>query len=396
MKTPEQFLGAVRRRLANSWHVDAACKAVRPNQAPASAEQQTSWPHSFPLGSPPRAALEADFDRHQKDALAWRDWSLEYDVPLTDTSRIVHGTVQPIPTHVTVRSVDVAARLCGPGWVARIERGRTRAAQLRREFPHIGDLARIIRDVDGYSTVDFNLLRDTATWFSRNSAAGLTPRQVPIPGLHAKWLNTHRRTVAVLAGVPSLQLLPPHPARLHFTYLDPDHRLSGGRWHDSATVGDAMVPAYTPEVIVISENKDTALHFPELAAGVSVEGMGYGGSTSAAFDWLRTCPKLFYWGDMDAAGFEILNGFRESGLAVTSVLMDLAAFERYEQFGTETDARGNPVVAGKRRPLQYLTDAERDLYDCLTDQAWTRYRRVEQEKIPLNVAAQVVSSHITQ
>ncbi len=145
-----------------------------------------------------------------------------------------------------------------------------------------------------------------------------------------------------MAGGPALGLLPRHPARRHFTYLDPHHRASGGRWHDSATVGDAMIPGYSPTVAVISENKDTALHFPELDGGVSVEGVGQGGATAAAFPWLRQCPNLLYWGDMDAAGFEILNGFREAGLAVTSVLMGLPTYERYEQFGTPIDRRASP------------------------------------------------------
>jgi hypothetical protein len=69
--------------------------------------------------------------------------------------------------------------------------------------------------------------------------------------------------------------------------------------------------------------------------------MGHGGATGASFPWLRKCPNLFYWGDIGAAGFEILDGFRAAGLAVTSVLMDLPTYERYEQFGTSTDARGN-------------------------------------------------------
>lgn len=118
--------------------------------------------------------------------------------------------------------------------------------------------------------------------------------------------------------------------------------------------------------------------------------MGHGGTTAASFSWLRECPNLFYWGDIDAAGFEILDGFRAAGLAVTSVLMDLPTYEQYEQFGTSTDARGNPLVATPRRPLEHLTDDEQQLYGCLTDPAWTRYRRVEQERIPLGVAADAV------
>jgi len=151
-----------------------------------------------------------------------------------------------------------------------------------------------------------------------------------------------------------------------------------------------MMPAYLPSVVVISENKDTALHFPALDAGISVEGMGHGGATAASVPWLRECPNLFYWGDMDTSGLEILDGFRAAGLPVTSVLMDLATYERYEQFGTST----NPLTAAACRPLEHLTDAEQELYECLTDPSWTRYRRVEQERIPLSVAADAVHAQL--
>ena len=381
MKTPGQVLADVRRRLENTWHLDAS-------------GLDTAWPHQFSLGPPPKATLESDFEHYQQAVFTWRDWAAAHGLTITDTARTVHGTKQRIPTHLNVPSADAAARLCGPEWVQRLERGRFRSAELERRFPGVPDLARLVRNADGYSAVDFGLLCAAADWFSRHSAAGLTPRQVPIPGLHAKWLNTHQSSVATLAGIPGLGLLPRHPARLHFTYLDPDYRACGGRRHDSATVGDAMTPAYAPDVIVISENKDTALYFPALSGAVSVEGMGHGGETAAAFSWVRDCPNLFYWGDMDAAGFEILNGFREAGLAVASVLMDMAAYERYEQFGTRTDARGNALIALARRSLPYLTEPERQLYESLTDPSWTRFRRVEQEKIPLDIAARAVEESV--
>ena len=387
MKTPDQLLQDVRRRLSSTWHLDVA--ADLGNQRDPQV-RPPAWPHLFPLGAPTKAALEADFARYQKEALTWRGWACQHDLVLNDAARTVYGTTQRIPTHLTVAGVDTAAVLCGPDWVDRINRARDRAIRLRQQFPHISDLGRVIRDIDTYSVVDFDLLLTSAQWFARNCAAGLTPRQVPVPGLHAKWLNTHHRIVAATAGIPDLGLLPPHPPRLHFTYLDPDHRRTGGRWHDSVTIGDTMAPAYPPAVIVVSENKDTALHFPELPGGISVEGVGYGGGTAAAVDWLRNCPNLFYWGDMDAAGFEILNGFREAGLAATSILMDQATYDAYEPFGTNTDARGNPISPGKRKPLPTLTNDERDLYERLTDPTWKHHRRVEQERIPLAVAAAAV------
>jgi hypothetical protein len=377
VKTPEEALKEIRRRLGNTWHDDAS-------------GGPSLWPHQFPLGSPPKTALEADFSRFQRAALAWRDWAATREVTLTDTTRVVHGTTQRIPTHLNISDAETAARLCGQEWVQRLRRGRARAVELKRRFPGLPDVARMIRSVDRYSDADFELLCTAGEWFSCNSAPGLTPRQVPIPGFHAKWLNTHQSAVAALAGLPELGLLPPHPARIHFTYLDPDYIASGHRRHDSATVGDPMTPAYLPAVIIISENKDTAIHFPPVRHGVSVEGVGAGGGTPASIPWLRQCQNLFYWGDIDAAGLEILNGFREAGLAVTSMLMDVATYEEYERFGTTTDVRGNEIKPGKRRALPYLTDAERQLYEVLTDPAWKRFRRIEQERIPLAIAARVI------
>lgn len=51
--------------------------------------------------------------------------------------------------------------------------------------------------------------------------------------------------------------------------------------------------------------------------------------------------KLAYWGDMDAAGLEILSGCRQAGLACTSIFMDMGSFEEYERFGTSVDSKNH-------------------------------------------------------
>ena len=177
---------------------------------------------------------------------------------------------------------------------------------------------------------------------------------------------------------------------MHFTYLDPTHLASGRRRHDSTTIGDRALPEYQPRVVVISENKDTAIHFPELDNGVSVEGVGRGGEAIAALPWLTGAEHILYWGDMDADGLEILNEFRSAGVPARSLFMDLPTFNQWERFGTNVDVRGRPLQARKPRPVPFLTAAEEALYQCLTAQTWTRHRRVEQERIPLDVAALAV------
>lgn len=390
MKAPEQVVADITARLHRSWPQAAAAVALRETghavvQVPGGSGS-LAWPHSFPLGVPTRAELEQNFATYQSHVLIWRQWHTAHasiGVELVDATRRVHSTVQAIPTHLRVPDVDAAAALCGREWVARLARGQARAVTLAEQFAPLEGLPGLLREVDGWADVDFALLCDAAVWFRDHDTTGLTPRQVPVSGMHAKWLNTRQHLVAVLAGLAALPLAPAHQPRVHLTYLDPGHRSAGGRVHDCISVGDRVQLPYTPRVILISENKDTAVAFPPVPGGVCVEGGGFGGSAAAALPWLVDAPLLVYWGDIDAAGFEILDGFRADGVPATSMLMDMATFERYEQFGTSLDRRGMPLDPGSRRNLPHLTTDERAMYAALTDPTWTRHRRLEQERIPL-------------
>jgi hypothetical protein len=384
VKTPEQVLDDVERRLARTW---ASCLAAEPTPPP--------WPHAFPLGQPTSVELTEGFAAAAKLVGTWRSWAGKHGLALTVRTRRVMGTDQELPTHVTVPDVDTAARLCANGWPARLQRGRVRAAALTSRFPHLGQPERLLSAIDGLTATDFDLLCRAADWFASHDAAGLTPRQVPIEGMHAKWLNTRQALVRELAGVESLGLAPRHPARIHFTYLDPGHRAAGGRVHDSATVGDRIALPYRPQVVVISENKDTAIHFPCLVDGVSIEGVGRGGASAAAFDWIVNARAVFYWGDMDADGLEILDGFRQAGVPATSVLMNQDAYARWERFGTSADPGGRSLAPRKARPVPHLTLSEAGLYHQLISPAWVGHRRIEQERIPLTVALAEIHHHLS-
>ncbi|MHA6800289.1 Wadjet anti-phage system protein JetD domain-containing protein [Bounagaea algeriensis] len=380
MKTPDQVVTDLARQLKNSW----AATLVGGPDGPV-------WPLVLPIGQPSSTELAAQFTAVTKLVTTWREWATAHDLTLQFRSRRVAGTDQELPTHLHVPDIDIAARVCAAEWPARIARGRRRAALLGERYPHLAQPDRTLAAVDGLSDIDFDLLCRAADWFAGNDATGLTPRQVPIAGLHAKWLNTRQALVKDLAGVEDLGLRPAHPARIHFTYLDPAHRAAGGRLHDSATVGDSIQMPYQPDIVIISENKDTAIHFPELAGGVSVEGVGRGGSTTAAFDWITRAPQVFYWGDMDADGLEILNEFRSAGVPATSILMDPDSYEAWERFGTSFDRYGKPLGPRPARPVPHLTEAERTLYHQLIAPAWDRHRRIEQERVPLIMALEQVN-----
>jgi hypothetical protein len=382
MKTPAQVTADITRRLSNNWHTHIV-------------GTQKAFPHAFPLGRPTATDLKGDYAAFYARTVEWQDWAKAHGGTLNYETRIAKGgTRQKVPTHVTASTIDQAAAMVAGEWPERLARARHRLSVLREQYPHATDFARTLRLIDKYRAIDFELLRAVADWYLEDPARavlGVTPRQVPLPGVHAKWLQGHKSGVQALTGLDDLGLLPGHPPRIHFTYLDPGYLASGARLHDSATVGDAFTPAYEPQVVVISENKDTAIHFPPIPGGIAVEGDGFGGKTAANFTWLTGTPWLYYWGDIDTHGYEILNGYRADGLPVTSILMDLATYETYESYGTNTDKDNAALRPGDPKPLSHLTDSERGVYLRLLDSDHHGHRRIEQERIPLGVALEAVS-----
>ncbi|WIX83479.1 DUF2220 family protein [Amycolatopsis carbonis] len=349
------------------------------------------------MGQPGAAKLASSFGDVADLVAAWRKQADQDDLTLSWRGRRVHSTDQQLPTHLVVPDIDTAARITS--WREGLETARTRARVLLEQHPDLRAAPTVLRKVIDYDATDFDLLLRAARWFADRAAAGtvgvLTPRQVPIEGLHAKWLNTRHALVRSLSGVDDLGLLPPHPPRLHFTYLDPAHLAAGGRRHDCATVGDRIQLPYAPRLVVISENKDTAIHFPPLSYGVAVEGSGRGGSTAATFEWITGADAVIYWGDMDADGFEILDEFRAVGVPARSLFMDHAAYDRWEPYGTDVDRHGKPLQPRAPRPAPYLTSAERTLYEDLCSPSWRHHRRIEQERIPLDLARAAVSNICT-
>lgn len=391
MKKPPQIEADIERRLAGRWHLQLT-------------GQEKPFPHAFPIGKPSTAELKSDYSKTFELTTEWQGWAREHNVTLEYESRIaIGGARQVVPTRAIVDSLDHAARLLGDDWPERITNARIRLDIVCKRYPLAAgspQIAATLRLIETYSDLDFHLLQVVADWYLEDpsrASRGITPRQVPIPGVHAKWLQSHQAGVKALTGLDDLGVLPLHPSRIHFTYLDRQHCASGHRVHDSATVGDSFVPEYIPEVVIISENKDTAIHFPLLDRAISVEGVGRGGKTPATFPWIRNAPVLIYWGDMDRDGYEILAGYRvDFDRDIDSVLMDDAAYWAYEKFGTDHDKNGRPLQPGASRLNGKLRSSERAVYEMLLAADHAGHRRIEQERIDLQAALRAVLAVIAE
>ena len=345
------------------------------------------WPKKVPLGTYSKKELEAHFADICALGDELRGMAQSLGLGVECATRIVGGTKQSLPTHFVIE--DMYSLAVAAGEKKSYGRACERARRLHQDFSWISneDIARLLREMKRAvpDEIDFDLACRAGVWFRENDARGLTARQVPLVGFHAKWLDAQgrRSVVAKLAGLEGLPL-EDRPDQVRFTYLDPTYLSKGERRFDSWVEGDVCALPYEPEVVVICENRDSALWFPNVERGVAVMGDGFAGVQNVTpIDWIQCAKHVVYWGDMDAAGLEILSGYRERGLACESMLMDIPAFETYKEFGTRVDRKGNEIKPKEPLLLLGLRESERKLYLRLVDPKWSGVRRIEQERIPL-------------
>lgn len=125
--------------------------------------------------------------------------------------------------------------------------------------------------------------------------------------------------------------------------------------------------------IVLTENKMNFLTLPPLPSTMAIwSGGGFNVSYLRRADWLKD-KNIYYWGDIDEHGFQILHQLRSYHPQTRSVMMDRDTFDLLRGF----------LIEGKcnqAEKLSLLTEEEADLYAML--RRCRPLNRLEQEKIP--------------
>ena len=227
------------------------------------------------------------------------------------------------------------------------------------------------------------------TWFRDHPASGLYLRQVDIPGVDTKFVESRkgllselldvvleRLSLEAVAGVPlgfeGRYGLKSKPSRIRFRLLDEGAKLAG--------LSDISCPAeefarlrLNPGVVFITENEVNGLAFPNVPDAMVVFGLGYSLDRLAGAGWLRQ-SRLIYWGDIDTHGFAMLARLRAYFPEVESILMDEATLLAHQTFW-----------ASEERPfpgdLTRLTEPEHRLFEDLKGGRFGDGVRLEQERI---------------
>ena len=133
--------------------------------------------------------------------------------------------------------------------------------------------------------------------------------------------------------------------------------------------------------VFVVENKMNVLTFPIINESIVVFGSGFGVENLKNAEWLEN-TELYYWGDLDAQGFEILSQFRGYFPSVKSVLMDKVTFDKYFENEKGTSRENSTTLN--------LTTEEQKLYELLKENNW----RLEQEKIPFEYTNEIIKKII--
>lgn len=121
--------------------------------------------------------------------------------------------------------------------------------------------------------------------------------------------------------------------------------------------------------VYIVENKINMLSFPFRNASIVIWGHGFGIEVLKNVDWLNN-KHIYYWGDIDAQGFEILSQLRTYFPLTQSFMMDKRTFDLFNENDKGTKSNVSTELN--------LSKEELELYSYLKNNEL----RLEQEKIP--------------
>lgn len=384
MRHPEQVRETAAKRVRSRWSGAVAGGA------------DEGFPWRIAVGRPSPEELDHSLNGVRAWAHAIEEIAADRGLKVERvTRRSRSGLSQSLPAYVVIPTFAVAAQFVGRS--AEFARDRARFGLLSLlAGSEVGSsqIAGVVHRIRTWGENDVIVLAAALTWFAEQSGAGLTPREVPVPGMDSKWLTPSRQSeIALLLGRDSLGLTTGRPQKIHYRYIDPDHLNHGGRQYDVAVSGDINGPAYPPSTIVICENVDSAQQLPRRQGTIVFEGNGDAGAALIPdLDWVQKCSCVLYWGDMDVDGLSIVNTYRKRGLNVETILMDIDSYREYADRGVSVDRRGETLIAPARPDLPYLTEQESALLGLLCDPCHDGPRRIEQEQLPRQAALTIIEA----
>lgn len=248
------------------------------------------------------------------------------------------------------------------------------------------------------ASTDWNSVMKVCKYFLDNPRPALYIRQLPVE-VHTKFIEDNSYLLQSLLDF----LIPLHirnAGQKKFAeryYLKHDEPLIRIRVLDknlvvrndildiSIRLSDFEKNEWPCKNVLVAENKMNFLTLPDLPSSIAIwSGGGFNVSYLKNVQWLNT-KNIFYWGDIDEHGFQILHQIRNYFSQTKSIMMDTDTFEKFQDLA----GNGEKNIAAT---LSNLTEDEALLYQTLKGR--TSKNRLEQEKIPQYYIEEQIATQI--
>lgn len=378
--------------MAKSFLLDPAAAVARlaaryRNQRKAWLAGVGEWPLSQTLGFPTQQEAMVHLSQVRAWRDAWADWKGPGQVRWLERRWPALGT-QSLPEALILDSPAQAAELAGEGehW----QRAARRVEELASHWPALADEAPFRWELLAiWSDADYQRFKAVLTCLAEGDWRGHYIRQLPIPGIDSKWLETRQALLALwlakLKGQPetsdlhALAGLSRPPQTLRLRLLDPALRAHFGGLRDVQAPPEDLAAAAPPvERVYIVENLQTGLAFTDLSGAAVFMQQGYAVDLFGRIPWLKTIP-CHYWGDLDTHGFAILDRLRVHLPHARSLLMDEETLLRHREYWAHE-------VRPAARELPRLNEEEQVLYQHMLRGKFGVGVRLEQERVEWNYA----------
>lgn len=240
---------------------------------------------------------------------------------------------------------------------------------------------------------NWDCLLKVCEYFKNNPKPNLYIRELPIQ-VHTKFIEKNKGVIKELLEIIIAEHInvdeKQFEVRFNLKYDEPIVRF---RVLDGSVsqkyflcIDDLSIPisqfqrlSLPVQTVYIVENKISMLTFPLIKDSIVVWGHGFGVEVMRSVEWLQT-KNIYYWGDLDAQGFQILSEIRTHFNQVKSFLMDRDTFEKFYEGdkGTETNVEKELCLAKEEMKMfRYLKENN---------------SRLEQEKIPFEYVLRKIPS----
>jgi hypothetical protein len=361
------------------------------------------WPKAFALEPPTQNDALGDWRAYSSWLNAWSGEKLN---AAADTGELIFiekawSTMgkQQIPTHLSFANARQLATFLGSSYKDLYLRTDARWHERADAWSDLGDALRAhARWMADLAAIDYQRFISVVNWLSVNLDAELYLRQLPIAGVDTKWIERHAGPIAKLLGerfgrsgnIHAVAGLAVDPPRRRIRLLDERIRSHVAGISDISLRIDELATLQLPiRLALVVENQQTALACGDLPGTVVLMGGGFAVTELGNVPWLREIPIL-YWGDIDTAGFAILNALRKHHPHTESVLMDCKTFMQYKELWSDDAA---PVTGF----FDALNPAEESLRAMLVDSGRERGGvciRLEQERLPWPDAWDIVKGAV--